>query len=161
MHGNVNMSTRAFCFEYRIGIEGEAAAAAALRRSEADIVKMEAAMHELERLHHASHFSFEADFEFHLSVARATNNNFFVRSLETMKSTIRTGMVLAIAPSGLEREVKGNAILDQHQAIFHAIVLQDDTAARDAMRQHLSRCHRSTRHWDGLETLQVSAEARY
>ncbi|CAN7709576.1 FadR/GntR family transcriptional regulator [Neorhizobium tomejilense] len=145
------MNTRAYCFEYRIGVEGEAAAAAALHRTELDIARLEAAMIELETLHSASQFSFEADFEFHLSVARATHNSYFLSTLEAMRLTIRSGMLLAIAPSSLMLETKGKAIRQQHLAVFRAILRRDDVGARQMMREHLSRCRQSTRHWDDVE----------
>jgi len=146
------MNPRNFCFEYRIGIEGEAAAAAARYRTETDIARLKKAMSDLEKLHQASQFSFEVDFEFHLSVARATHNNFFLSCLETMLPEIRSGMVLAIAPSGLSAEMEGMAIRQQHLAVFNAIERHDDAGARHAMRMHLSRCSQSTRHWDGAGT---------
>lgn len=155
------MNTRAFCFEYRIGVEGEAAAAAARYRTRSDIVRMKSAMAELEAMHRASQFSFEADFEFHLSVARATHNSFFVSSLETLRSVIRSGMVLAIAPSSLTPEMKGKAIRQQHLDIFRAIVRQNDVEARNAMRVHLSRCCQSTSHWDDTQNTTELKEHPY
>lgn len=143
-----HMNTRIFCFEYRIGIEGEAAAIAARHRTAADLMRMQAAMTELEAVHRAENFSFEADFEFHLSVASATKNNFFLSNLEKMRSTIRNGMMLAIAPSTQKSSMKNDAIRAQHLEVFRAIERRDESGARDAMRLHLTRCSLSTRHWD-------------
>lgn len=144
----LNDASRGFCFEYRIGIEGEAAAAAARYRQRSDLVKLRDAMECLEELHEASEISSEVDFEFHLLVAKATKNAFFVSSLATLRATISEGMLLAIAPTALHRKAKNAAIREQHKAVFDAIVDQDESRAREAMRTHLSRCRRSTQHWD-------------
>ncbi|MDT0682321.1 FCD domain-containing protein [Roseicyclus sp. F158] len=145
------MNTRAHCFEFRIGVEGEAAAAAALHRTRHDMIRLKAAMSDLEAHHKAGDYSFEMDFAFHLAVAQAAHNPYFPRSLETLRPVIRQGMLLAISPSGLAPEQKGAAIREQHRDIYRGIVRGDDTGARLAMRRHLLRCHQSTMHWDGAE----------
>lgn len=144
----LNNASRGFCFEYRIGVEGEAAAAAARYRQRSDLLKLRESMEYLEELHEASEISSEVDFEFHLLVAKATQNAFFVSSLDTLRSTISEGMLLAIAPTALDRKAKNAAIREQHRAVFDAIVDKDESRAREAMRAHLSRCRKSTRHWD-------------
>ncbi|MET3599820.1 FadR/GntR family transcriptional regulator [Martelella mangrovi] len=155
----VPLGNRAFCYEYRMGVEGEAAAMAARNRTSRDLKDIREAMHRLETTHATSEYSFELDFRFHLLVARATKNSFFLMSLERLRDTIYKGMLLAIAPSTTDRQEKNQAIRNQHRAVFEAIAAQDEASARDAMRLHLTKCRQSTVHWANEEReLELEAE---
>lgn len=71
--------------EVRRGIEIEAAAAAARRRTPEDLVRMEAALDEMERTHHREGTSGESDLAFHLTVYDASGNPLFRQVLEQLR----------------------------------------------------------------------------
>lgn len=120
---------------FREGMEGEIAATAALNRSEADLANIEAA---LERAGHHRSISERSqdDFSFHLAVAKATGNPFYVNSLTSLRDQMMMGMDLSWSLSAGSADYLSVA-LSHHRTILDAIRLQDADAARDAMREHL------------------------
>lgn len=120
--------------DFREGIEGEAAAAAAftshseliiadLRRAVANAVSTEPV-------------SSDDDFAFHLSVAHASNNPFYVNTLISLREQISFGMNLARSFSARPAEVDA-AIAQHHGAIATAIIAHDPDQSRELMRSHL------------------------
>ncbi|HEY4200707.1 MAG TPA: FCD domain-containing protein [Devosiaceae bacterium] len=140
--------SRRSCFEFRMGIEGEAAAAAARNRTAADLADIALRIERLEQVRERSELGLDEDFAFHLSVARASQNHYFVSVLNSLKGTIYEGMLLARAATGLNVSEKLTAINDQHTLVYKAIVSGDENRARLMMRSHLLRCKKSTAHWD-------------
>lgn len=136
------------CFEFRMGIEGEAAAAAARHRTTDDLIQLADMVSRLEALDASKDPGLDQDFEFHLCVAKASHNSFYVSVLSAIRENIFGGMLLARTTSGLRTVEKVAAINEQHRAIYEAIFAGDANAARQAMRHHLSACRKSTRHWD-------------
>lgn len=139
------------CFDFRVGIEGEAAATAARHRTQHDLDQLLDALTRMENLEYERELGLAEDFAFHLQVAKASHNDYFVSALQSLESTIFDGMLLARATSGLKTAEKVSAINQQHRLVYESILAQDDNAARDAMRSHLFRCKQSTRHWDQKE----------
>ncbi|UZE46697.1 FadR family transcriptional regulator [Rhodopseudomonas sp. P2A-2r] len=124
------------CFEFRITMESDAAHFAAMRRNEAGLEKMVAALALLNEATRKLRHREDADFSFHLAVAEAANNHYFSTSLNALKEHVAVGMKLhglslVGAPSGLEQ------VYDEHRGIYEAIRDRDADAARAAMRHHL------------------------
>ena len=113
----------------------EIAATAALNRTEADLMGMEAV---LERSGHHRSISERSqdDFAFHLAVAKATGNPFYVNSLTSLREQMMVGMDLSWNLSAGSADYLGVALM-HHKAIMEAIRRRDADAAREAMRQHL------------------------
>lgn len=125
--------------ELRISLESEAAALAALRRSDDSLAAMGAALGAFNIAIHADSDAVPSDFLFHMEVARATGNRHFAELMTYLGTMIipRTRLkTAASAPEGrlayLER------VHHEHENIFDAIRRQDPEAARAAMRTHLS-----------------------
>jgi DNA-binding FadR family transcriptional regulator len=124
--------------ELRNAVEMEAAALAAQRRSPAQEVKIREKMHDFDALSQKGAVTSEADFEFHLAIARATNNDrfeLFLRELgrhtiprENLKGSLEDTGPLPNRDAALSRE---------HHKISEAISQRDSDAARSAMREHL------------------------
>ncbi len=124
--------------ELRNAVEMEAAALAAQRRSPAQEAKLMEKMMEFDALSQEGAVTSEADFEFHLAIARATNNDrfeLFLRELgrhtiprENLRASLRDTGPLPNRDAALSRE---------HRKIADAISNRDPDAARAAMRQHL------------------------
>ena len=138
------------CFEFRRGMEGEAAAAAALKRNDDDLQLLEVAIHSIENAAIAS-LGIEEDLDFHVAVAAASHNQYFVAVLKSLRETIVDGMLLARTSLGFNREQKLQAINRQHRAVLEMIRMKDADGARNAMRAHLSQCKLSTSAWYLLE----------
>ena len=136
-----------FCFEFRMGIEGEAASAAARYRTSDDLIALADVVRRLERLE-PNQDGLEEDYAFHLGVARASHNDFYVSAIYAIRDNIFGGMLLARTTSGLRTKEKIAAINAQHRKVYEAIVAGDPDRARNAMRGHLSACRKSTSHWD-------------
>ena len=130
--------------EVRIALEGEAAALAASRRTPAQLQFIKDALDTMRSDFEASNLSVKPDYDFHLGVAQATNNDIFVQLLGDLHVGLKKTM--AIAQSLSRVSVKSNIspdrnkqVLEEHQKIVDAIELQDEESARLAMRYHISK----------------------
>jgi GntR family transcriptional repressor for pyruvate dehydrogenase complex len=90
----------------------------------------------------------DEDFNFHLAIAHASGNDYFVSVLNSLRDTIFEGMLLARTATGLRIEEKLAAIEWQHKIVYEAVLAGDPESARSAMRGHLLRCKLSTTQWD-------------
>ena len=128
--------------ELRIGMETEAAALAAQRRTAANIAAMREALDNLSAAVDAGRDAVAADFQFHLEIARATQNSHFAELMGTLGSTIipraRLDSPAAAAVSDEARRQYLRRLNGEHESIYDAIVGQDPDAARAAMRTHLA-----------------------
>ena len=125
--------------ELRIGLETEAAALAAQRRTEANLTVMRQALDAVTQAVDEGRDAVSADFQFHLEIARATQNSHFAELMGALGSMIIPRARLE-APAGLsdERRQYLRRVNGEHESIFDAIASQDPDAARAAMRTHLA-----------------------
>jgi len=125
--------------ELRIGLETEAAALAAQRRSEANLLEMRQALDDFAAAVQAGRDAVAADFRFHLEVARATQNPHFADLMATLGAPmIPRARLDAPVPLTDERREYLQRVNGEHESIFDAIASQDSESARAAMRTHLS-----------------------
>ena len=124
------------CYDFRLTIEPDHAYWAALRW-DAEALDQIATALELMRDATVAHLHREdADFAFHLAIARATNNHYYVSSMTALKDHIYVGMkfhgnTIAKAQAGLEN------VFAEHRGIFEMIRARDSERARELMRRHL------------------------
>lgn len=125
--------------EVRMGLEIESAGLAALRRNGAQEAAIQEAFFEFDRLLARNEATGRTDFEFHRSIAAATNNPFYVEVLDALG--MRAIPCDITSPWGtdsiLTREYQ-EGLQQEHLAILRAITTGDADAARGAMRAHLS-----------------------
>ena len=127
--------------ELRIGLETEAAALAAQRRTDQNLVELRDALAEFERAVDEGRDAVSADLRLHVEIARSTRN---VRFAELM-ATLGSGMIPrarldspAQTPAATAaRRAYLQRVHAEHQSIVDAIARQDSEAARAAMRLHL------------------------
>jgi DNA-binding FadR family transcriptional regulator len=115
--------------ELRMGMETEAAALAAMRRSEAQLAALREALDDMLQAQQAGESTVEADVRFHRILAESSANRYFVDLQGQL------GRVLGARerpPGSFER------MHHEHEDIVEAIARQDADAARAAMRTHLS-----------------------
>ena len=123
--------------ELRIGVETEAAAIAAQRRTDANLRQMRLALDAVSAALDAGRDAVAPDFQFHLEVARATQNSHFADLMTTLGSAIipRARLSGEISEAHLSYLRRVNA---EHENILEAIASGDSDAARAAMRTHLA-----------------------
>lgn len=129
--------------EVRIALEGEASALAAVRRTDQNLEVIRKSFAQMEADFEHGKTSVQADFEFHMEIAKATGNEIFVQLLEDFHIGLKKTMAVA---QNLSRESVNKGInpernidvLLEHQKILEAIEAQDQEAARLAMRHHIS-----------------------
>lgn len=124
------------CFEFRETIEGRTAALAALRRNDAILDELDAILKRLERATADHVHRDDIDLEFHLTIAKAANNQYFSSVLFALRNQITVGMKLhgmaLLTPSGrLEQST------DEHGEILDAIRAGDAERASAAMQAHV------------------------
>lgn len=125
--------------ELRLGLEGQAAALAALRRTDEHLQRMRRVLADYQDLAAAGDSCSEADRRFHMLIAEATCNFYF------MEMTSQLGSAL-IPRNRIDVEDRAGAKLArhaylaslEHEAIFNAIRRQDPDAARAAVCLHLA-----------------------
>jgi DNA-binding FadR family transcriptional regulator len=124
--------------EARKGVEGEAAALAALRISEHDLEQLAALVAEMESENdHDVVMSEDADRRFHMTIAQATQNSAIVAMVE-MLWDVRNRSPQSVRFLEHVRAHGVKPIIREHAAILEALRKRDATAARTAMRDHLS-----------------------
>ncbi|MEF9929488.1 MAG: FadR/GntR family transcriptional regulator [Massilia sp.] len=125
--------------ELRIGVETETAGLAASRRSEEQVRELAGALDEMQQAMAEGISAVEADKRFHLLIAQATGNRYFVDILAQLGNAIIPRARLNTP--GLEQDKPADfleRVSREHDDIFRAIERRDPEAARAAMRTHLS-----------------------
>ena len=120
----------------RGAIEGEAAAAAAMRHTPMQLIRI---AHALRQRLEVGQAASVADLAFHHAVVGASGNELFEQVLAMLDESIERSMRIAL---GITREgsaERARRVADEHQAIYDAIAPRDPSSADLAMRYHLDR----------------------
>lgn len=120
--------------ETRVILETEAAAKAALRRTDEDIKNIEKALNAYIRKRNTNDAAIDEDFMFHIKIAEASKNS------------VLTSLMLIITPDLLQQykqlEVcdtsKNTQRINEHSAILDAIKNRDSIEAARSMNMHLA-----------------------
>lgn len=124
--------------ELRIGIEVEAAGLAAARSSPAQEAEIQAQVDRFAQLVKDGKPTDEADFQFHMAVATATNNARFRTFLEHVGRRMIPRVKFKTVMGGVDPlPSRDLPILQEHRDIAEAILARDPDRAREAMRRHL------------------------
>lgn len=126
--------------EVRMGIEIESAGLAAERHSASQEAAILEAWNDFGRLLKQGNPTGKSDFAFHRAIAAATNNPFYIEVLDSLGS--RTIPCDVASPWGTESVLTFEyqaGLHEEHRRILAAIASRDADAAREAMRDHLSR----------------------
>jgi GntR family transcriptional repressor for pyruvate dehydrogenase complex len=125
--------------ELRIAIETESAALAAMRRSPENLATLRNALAAFISAVEEGRDAVGPDFQFHLEIARATQNEHFVELMATLGgSMIPRARLEPQAQLTPERQAYLRRVNAEHESVVDAISRQDPEAARAAMRTHLA-----------------------
>lgn len=158
--GNFKIADEAFStvadvisvLELRISLETEAAGLAAQRRTQAQLLAMQAALNAFQESIQQDSDAVPGDFQFHLEVARATGNQHFADLMTYLGTMIipRTRVnTSSSAPQGRLKYLQ--RVHCEHESIFNAIRDQNAAAARAAMRRHLANSQKRLKKSQGLQ----------
>ena len=124
--------------ELRISLETEASALAAQRRSAEQVARMEALLETITRSAKRGGDAADADFDFHLCVAEASGNHFFLDLMRHLgRSIIPRTRIDSAGVAKLDRVDYVREVNREHGDVLRAIANGDPDAARAAMRTHL------------------------
>ena len=124
--------------ELRLSVEVEAAGLCAQRRNISEAKEIRSLMEKVDsRQSDPSTVGVHYDYSFHLSIAKATHNPFFLSFLKFLEPIIVPRFRLSALVTESLKDVYYDLIHAEHEAIVVAIEEKDAVAARDAMRTHL------------------------
>jgi GntR family transcriptional repressor for pyruvate dehydrogenase complex len=145
--------------EMRLAIETEMAALAASRRSAADVSAMRAALRRMAEVSDDPADSAEADSEFHMTIAKATQNPYYLRLIDFLGVRLVPPRTLYLRDQPLRvHKAYVEKVHREHESIIEAIVRMDPTRARNAARRHMQES--LTRHTELSEQLNAPRHVR-
>jgi DNA-binding FadR family transcriptional regulator len=124
--------------EVRRGIEAEIAALAAVRRSPSQIAEIREALEQIEQAAAAGGDGVEEDVRFHLAIARATGNSYWVTLVEMFAPQLKVAVSVTRANEA-RRDDYAQCVRDEHERIVAAIAAGDPSAARAAAIEHMGQ----------------------
>lgn len=123
--------------EARQMFEGEAAALAALWITDAELERLDALVVAIAEENLRPDVTFDADREFHMTIANATRNACVVRTIEDLWH-LRSSAPQCALLHERARDANVRPVVEEHSAIVNALRSRDPSAARAAMRAHLT-----------------------
>lgn len=123
--------------EFRCVLEGEAAAQAARRGDAGDLDALHQRRVQYENALAAGEPGMDEDVAFHLAVAQAAGNRFFVLTLQALREhmLVCIRLIRELSDQPLEQRMSG--VRNEHTRIEEALRSGDEQAAREAMMSHL------------------------
>lgn len=135
--------------EFRISVETEAAALAAVRRTPDNLAEMKSALSAFSNAIEEGRDAVSADHQFHQAIARATQNQHFTDLMNSLGAgVIPRARISSILSTDPERENYLRRVNQEHESIYNAVAEQDFEAARAAMRTHLANSRERLRKSD-------------
>jgi GntR family transcriptional repressor for pyruvate dehydrogenase complex len=125
--------------EFRVAIEGDAAALAATRRTDVELEALGEVIQRQKRSIDAPLVEVhDADIAFHVLVADAARNRLFVEAVQGLYASVMNSWLLWHRMAASEYRQLWQVVLREHCAVYEAIRVGDPDAARIAMRHHLT-----------------------
>jgi GntR family transcriptional repressor for pyruvate dehydrogenase complex len=123
--------------EVRRGLESETAALAALRRTPGQLAEIEHALRRIEEAVASGVSGVEEDVRFHLSIAEATGNPYWVRFTEMFAQPTRAAVKVTRANEARRADFSSQ-VRQEHEKIVAAIAAGDPELARIAAAEHMA-----------------------
>ncbi|QBQ99726.1 FadR/GntR family transcriptional regulator [Paraburkholderia pallida] len=125
------------CYEYRVVVESGAAALAAQKADDDDIAAIRREWDNLQTIVETSGIGAKDDFAFHMAVARASKNQFFITALSGIQEQMVFSMNLSRNLSLVKSIERQRIVQQEHLEVLEAIQARDVPRASQAMRDHL------------------------
>ena len=119
-------------------IEGESAAMAATQANKAQIASMTDALAQMKLAVKNSKDPLAGDEQFHRAIAQACGNEVLRDTVSRYWQARRSPLYLRLADY-FERPASWRAVLTEHSAVLKAIKNRDASAAREAMKNHMTK----------------------
>ncbi|WP_146586023.1 FadR/GntR family transcriptional regulator [Puniceibacterium confluentis] len=127
------------CYEFRITLETKAARLAAERHNTVALEEIARALDLLRDATGSLTHREDADFAFHLAIAKAASNQYFEATLRALRDHIYVGMKLH-GQSLMSDGARGlQGVFEEHSAIYAAVAARDPDTASTLMSGHLER----------------------
>ncbi|WP_395069115.1 FadR/GntR family transcriptional regulator [Paraburkholderia silvatlantica] len=120
----------------RRAIEAEVAAETAMRRTDADMMAIDAALRKIDEAVAEGRDGVAEDVAFHRAIATVTGNPYFLKTLTFLNQYLEAGTVVTRRNEAL-RDDFSRQVRDEHAAIAAAIRAGDPMAARNAAQTHM------------------------
>ncbi|CAD6526796.1 HTH-type transcriptional regulator LutR [Paraburkholderia hiiakae] len=127
------------CYEYRVVVEAGAASLAAQKAEDEDIAAIRREWDNLQTIIETSGIGAKDDFAFHMAVARASKNQFFITALSGIQEQMVFSMNLSRNLSLVKSIERQRLVQQEHLEVLEAIQARDAERASNAMRAHLER----------------------
>ncbi|SDN47334.1 FadR/GntR family transcriptional regulator [Bacillus sp. OK048] len=132
--------------EVRMGLEPMAAALAAQRATEQDLINIKDAFNRLEQSIGDEKAWVNADFDFHESILKASYNDLIINTVRTLRKAlvISREKTLKAAKNVPESpfDTPTNEVLERHRSIYEAVMARDEKLAHDKMIELILRVKR-------------------
>jgi DNA-binding FadR family transcriptional regulator len=125
------------CYDFRIGVEPQAAYFAAQRRNDEALRRIELAQERLSACIKSDRLGAEEDIEFHSAIATATENDYYVKTIAAIAKPVEVGLTVAKALSNAPASERFAPTLMEHARILEAIRLGNAEDARRFMHDHI------------------------
>jgi len=125
------------CWDFRIVVESGAAAVAATTATETELAEVEKGFERLDTVIREGVVGAGEDFDFHLAVARASRNQFFISAIASMQPQVLVSMNLMRSLSLIKSVERQILVQAEHALVLDALRRRDAVAAGQAMREHL------------------------
>jgi GntR family transcriptional repressor for pyruvate dehydrogenase complex len=133
------VANRIELIDFRLGVEVEAASLAALRHTPGQLADISDALDAFRASRTKPSGAVEADFRFHLNIAVASNNHYFVELMSSLGPTmIAMPQTRLRSANESERDEHFSRVVFEHEAILTAIQRRDAAGANAAARVHLA-----------------------
>ncbi|AUH65038.1 FadR/GntR family transcriptional regulator [Paracoccus zhejiangensis] len=127
------------CYEFRLTLESDATRLAAGRRNQSALEEIDRALALLRDATGSMQHREDADFAFHLAIAKASNNQYYEATMRALRDHINVGMKMH-GQSLMSDGAKGlEDVLAEHTAIREAIQDKRGEDAARLMRGHIEQ----------------------
>lgn len=125
------------CYEYRVVVEAGAASLAAQNADEKNIAAIRREWDNLQNIVETSGIGAKDDFAFHMAVALASKNQFFIAALSGIQEQMVFSMNLSRNLSLVKSIERQRLVQREHLEVLEAIQSRNAERASMAMRAHL------------------------
>ena len=129
-------------YAFRSCIEMGAAAGAAEFHDASDLEELHTAFDALNAAMESGQAGTDEDVRFHLAIARASHNPFFVATIATSVAPIRQFIELARNVTDKKSQERVRTTQAEHQAVIDAIARRSPAEAAEAIRSHILNAKR-------------------